>query len=86
MLNRQEPVLHSSRGFAESNTIRGKYFLPNPSARWVCFLANMRYIRVGIYTGYIRRRIYISVLTGKKDKKYLIKKINQSISLYECRD
>ena len=40
----------------------------------------MRYIRDGICTGYIRRRIYISVPAGKKDiKKYLIQKsINQS--------
>ena len=43
----------------------------------------MRYIRDGICTGYIRRRIYISVPAGKKDTKYLIKKIYQSINLYD---
>ena len=70
--------------FTESNTIRVKNFRPTrpPSGSKnviLCFLANMRYIRDGICTGYIRRRIYISVPAGKKDKKYLIKKsINQS--------
>ena len=70
--------------FTESNMIRVKNFRPTrpPSGSKnviLCFLANMRYIRDGICTGYIRRRIYISVPAGKKDKKYLIKKsINQS--------
>ena len=89
MLSWPELVLHKSPGkgaqwFAESNTIRVKNFRPTrpPGGSKnviLCFLANMRYIRDGICTGYIRRRIYISVPAGKKDKKYLIKKsINQS--------
>ena len=58
--------------FTESNTIRVKNFRPTrpPSGSKnviLCFLANMRYIRDGICTGYIRRRIYISVPAGKKD-------------------
>ena len=57
-----------------------KYILfVGENAAEYCFLANMRYKRDGICTGYIRRQIYISVPTSKKDKKYVIKKsFNQS--------
>ena len=63
---------------------QGENFSPNRTPGGsknviLCFLENIRYIREGICTGYIRRQIYISVPAGKKDKKYLIKKtINQS--------
>ena len=52
---------------------------PSGSKNFIlCFLANMRYIRDCICTGYIRRRIYISLPAGKKDKSIYSK--NQSIN------
>ena len=55
--------------FAESNTVRVTNFHstrpPGGSKNIViCFLANMRYVKDGIRTGYIRKRIYISVPIG----------------------
>ena len=75
------------------NSIKVKeFFLLNPPAQWVnkrypLLLANMRYIRDGICTGHIRRRVYFSsvYLQVKKIQSILTK--NQSINcLYECRD
>ena len=70
--------------FAESNMIRVNNFHPTrpPSGSKnviLCFLANMRYIREDICTGYIRKRIYISVPPGKKDKKIFNQSINQPV-------
>ena len=64
------------------NSIKVKeFFLLNPPAQWVnkrypLLLANMRYIRDGICTGHIRRRVYCTsvYLQVKKDTKYSTRK------------
>ena len=75
-LTRQKPVLsHKAREKGASDVQKNssskvKNFFAQP-ARPVgqknvilCFLANMRYIRDGICTGHIRRRVYVSVPAG----------------------
>ena len=84
----QEPVLHSclGKGLNDSQHLLWSEWkmLAQPASPvgqkcYPLLLSKYEiYIREGICTGYIWRRIYISVPTGKKDRKYLIK--NQPIN------
>ena len=92
-LSQQTPVLSlkpMKRGAqwlaGKKNSIRVKFFSPNTPDWWVKkrypLLFRKYEIHKGwhLYTGHLRRRVYISVPAGKKDTKYLIKKINKSIT------
>ena len=70
---------------------QGENFSPNPpsgSKNLIhCCLANMRYIRDGICTGYIYKKAGTHQCSlGYKRYKVINQKIDQSISLYECRE